>query len=513
MRFMSKAADLAAALRAIPSSGHMSSGQRLARVSIAFVVLALLCIPFADLAIYRVEPWQELGRMARGLLTINWYDWPSLRDALGQTVAFALLAVAVSCLSGLALAMCYEWRIVRLFCASIRAVHELFWGLIFMQLFGLSPLTGLLAIAIPYTGIFAKIFAEIFERQSPVPGKSLAPGTARVSRFAYTLLPQAWPELAGYTRYRFECALRSSAILGFIGLPTLGFYLETAFKQGQYSEAFALLLVFYLIIASIRYWLRPRLIPLYLLAAFFWLPESPPVGGSYIWQFFTRDIWPAPLLQGDVLGTFAWYWQQLYDVAGSAIVSTVLLSQLALVLTGALALLFYPFASRLLVGKYFRVPGQGLLLVMRSTPEMILAFVLLLIFGPSGLPAVIALALHNGGLIGYLLARRSEELSLRPDTATGANRYFFEATPRLYPQFLSLLLYRWEVILRESAILGILGVATLGFYIDSAFEDIRYDRAAFLIFITALLNIAVDAISRRVQRYCRLEQTRAGMTH
>ena len=448
--------------------------------------------------------------MAHGLMTPDWYSWSSLIIALGQTVAFALLAVVVSCLVGLALAMCYEWRGVRMFCASIRAVHELFWGLIFMQIFGLSPLTGLLAIAIPYTGIFAKIFAEIFERQSSQPGTSLAPGTDRVSRFSYTLLPQAWSELASYTRYRFECALRSSAILGFIGLPTLGFFLDTAFKQGQYSEAFGLLLVFYLLIASIRYWLRPRLIPLYLVAAVWLLPESPPVMGSYFWQFISRDIWPAPLLEGDWLGALAWYWQQLHEVAAPAVANTLLLSQLALVLTGVLTLAAFPFASQLLTGKYLRLPGQGLLLVMRSTPEMILAFILLLVFGPSGLPAVVALALHNGGLIGYLLARRSDELILRMDAATGCNRYLFEATPRLYPQFLSLLLYRWEVILRESAILGILGITTLGFYIDSAFEDIRYDRAAFLIFITALLNIAVDAISRRVQGYCRLVQPRVG---
>jgi phosphonate transport system permease protein len=51
--------------------------------------------------------------------------------------------------------------------------------------------------------------------------------------------------------------------------------------------------------------------------------------------------------------------------------------------------------------------------------------------------------------------------------------------------------YRWEVILRESAILGLLGAATLGFYIDSAFEEIRFDRAVLLIIVTALLNIGV----------------------
>jgi phosphonate transport system permease protein len=66
------------------------------------------------------------------------------------------------------------------------------------------------------------------------------------------------------------------------------------------------------------------------------------------------------------------------------------------------------------------------------------------------------------------------------------------------------LFYRWEVILRESAILGILGIHTLGFYVDSAFEELRFDRALFLILITALLNILVDIVSRRIRKQLRL---------
>ena len=62
-------------------------------------------------------------------------------------------------------------------CAVVRAVHELFWALIFLQLFGLSPLTGLLAIAIPYAGIFAKVYAEILEEADPAPLQAMPDGT------------------------------------------------------------------------------------------------------------------------------------------------------------------------------------------------------------------------------------------------------------------------------------------------------------------------------------------------
>ena len=59
-------------------------------------------------------------------------------------------------------------------------------------------------------------------------------------------------------------------------------------------------------------------------------------------------------------------------------------------------------------------------------------------------------------------------------------------------------MYRFEVILRETAILGMLGVATLGFYVDSSFAEIRYANALVILFFTALLNIVVDFTSRKL---------------
>ena len=65
---------------------------------------------------------------------------------------------------------------------------------------------------------------------------------------------------------------------------------------------------------------------------------------------------------------------------------------------------------------------------------------------------------------------------------------------------MAFLFYRWEVILRETAILGILGIATLGFYIDSAFETFRFDVALLLILVSAALNISVDQFARYLRQ-------------
>ncbi|WP_231613575.1 PhnE/PtxC family ABC transporter permease [Halomonas sp. BC04] len=170
-------------------------------------------------------------------------------------------------------------------------------------------------------------------------------------------------------------------------------------------------------------------------------------------------------------------------------------------------LISHHFTGRHFSGRVRGALGHGVLVVMRSTPEYLLAFILLQLWGPSMLPAVVALALHNGGIIGHLVGRRSNEISLRQDAPGGMNRYAYEVAPRVYGPFLALLFYRWEIIMRETAILGILGIATLGFYVDSAIQELRFDRAMVLILITALLNIGVDILARHLRARLHLSHT------
>ena len=126
-----------------------------------------MCLIFADIAISTGDPWREFGLLLTGIVTpISINRQP--RVAIAYTLAFALLGVAFANVM-VGLALIFHYRIVRVGCAFIRAIHELFWALIFLQMFGLSPLTGVLAITIPYAGIIAKV-AEILEK--PISGLS-----------------------------------------------------------------------------------------------------------------------------------------------------------------------------------------------------------------------------------------------------------------------------------------------------------------------------------------------------
>ena len=470
------------------------------RTSLLFVIVALVCLFFADIAITTANPWRDLGHFFMGLATPDFLSTEGLYTAILRTVAFAFTGVALGSVCGFLLSLAYRFRTVRLFCAFIRSIHELFWALIFLQFFGFHPLTGVLAIAIPYSGIFAKVYSEILDEADPEPRKLLPFGTGVISTFLYARVPDCWEQIRTYTAYRLECGMRSSAILGFVGLPTIGFYLEASFSQGLYSEAGALLILFYVLIATIPLWVRPKLLPFYIGAAPFFLGEGLPIVWGNVARFFTSDIVPAPIRNDEGFGSLmSWFGDLMMTEALPGVWNTLVLTQIALVLTGVLALLAFPLISTHFGGPVRRTGGHVFLVIARSTPEYILAYILLQLWGPSMLPAAVALALHNGGIIGHLIGRQSSSIRLRTDASSGVNRYAFELVPRIYRSFLAFLFYRWEIIMRETAILGILGIATLGFFVDSAIQELRFDRAMVLILVTALLNIGIDALSRYIR--------------
>lgn len=496
-------------------------GPRLGRVgtALAFVALALLLLPFADFRLGGHDPWAELRRMGAGLLSPDFSSVEALGRAAVLTVAFALCGVAAGASAGFVLAPFYRNPLVRNFCIAIRAIHELFWAILLMQVTGLSAATGVLAIAIPYAGIFAKVFAEYLDEADPRPAAAMPPRADPISVHFYARLPLALPEFRTYLLYRLECGLRSSAVLGFIGLPTLGFALDTFFRQGMYGAVAAVLIVYYLLIGTMRLWMRPLLAPLYLLAAVGVMAAmpSPPMAAGALGRFLTEDILPAPLRSGDAgdpetwarLGD--WLWSLLAGQALPGLAATMIVAQLALVAAGFVALLGFPLIVRPVSGRFGAALGHVFLVIARSTPEYMLAYIALQVFGPSMLPAVIALGLHNGAIIAHLLGRQSAHVheALRPDAPRGIVLYAYELLPRIYGSFMALCLYRWEIIVRESAILGLLGIPTLGFFVDRAIQEIRIDRAVVLLIVTMLATVAIDHVSRRTRAAIGIDPVKA----
>ncbi|SEQ54218.1 phosphonate transport system permease protein [Loktanella sp. DSM 29012] len=465
-----------------------------------FAAATVLALLLADLGSVRTDPWLTLAAIGRGLLSPDFSDPAGLAWATVLTVAFAFCGVALGAVSGLLLAPFYRLRPVRGLCISLRAVHELFWALLLFSVTGLSPLTGVLAIGIPYAGIFAKVFSEYLD---DAPGKVPVPQVLPVlTRLLWVRLPQVLPQMRTYTLYRMECGLRSSAVLGFIGLPTLGFRLETAFKQAQYGEAVAVLALFLALILPLRIWMVWRLVPLFLIAsvAALMTVDAPPMGSGALVRFLTGIV-PAPLRTGADWGP--WLDTVFVAQAWPGAIATLVLSQIALAGAALLAAAAFPVIVPGVVGRAGSYAGHAVLVVLRSIPDYMLAFVLLQILGPSMLPAALALGLHNGAIIAHLLGREAQGLPQRADAPRGLVLWAWDLLPRLSASFWALCLYRWEIILRDSAIMGLLGICTLGFYIQTNVQTLRMDRVLALLAVSVLLTLLIDTLSRRLRRAMR----------
>lgn len=495
--------------------------------TLMLLLVTLLCLPFLEIELAHTSPAHELKLMLYGLVTPDFLI-EGLASALMNTVVFAVQAVVYSVFIGFIIAQLYSLPGIRSAMVFLRSIHELFWALILIQFFGLSTLTGVLALAIPFSATFARVFAEI-QQETPKFSYHQIKGTY-FSRFIYTTLPLAWPRLLSYSRYRLECALRASVILGFIGLPTLGFQLEGYLKLGQYQIVAALIYTFIALVLTMRLWANKFVLPVIFLFSIIWL--SPSINNMLSpnanqiaqnsWQAgnisrFIEDVTPAPLKNSynqthdESLSSISLLMEWLRYLVETQVLPgigyTVLLGQFAFVLSAGLGLMLFPLLSKHIVKrKFYRGCGNLALTSLRCLPELLLAFIALIFLGPSLLPGILAIGIHNGVLIAHLVGTYSNELVLRKDASTPTNSYFFEILPRIYGQFLSFTAYRGETILRETAILGILGIPTLGFYIDSAFEEFRLDRALILILVSALLNIFVEAIATKCRSYIHMHK-------
>jgi phosphonate transport system permease protein len=295
----------------------------------------------------------------------------------------------------------------------LRGIPELVWALVFVRVFGLGPAAGVLALGLTYGGMLAKVYAEILESTDPAPARALrASGAGRIQALLYGLLPQAAKELTSYTVYRWECAIRASVVMGFVGAGGLGQLMDQAMKMLNGGEAASILLAFMLLVAAadlLSWWLRraldaapaARALPFgwrtgtFVLAACaalwaslrlldidfsaLFTADAAASMGDFVRGFFPPDLsqpWLLKVLQG------------IWETLAISIVGTLLAA----------------IAGLLLALPRWRAPWNVVLNVLRSVPELVWATITALAVGLGPFAGALALALHTTGVLGRLFA-------------------------------------------------------------------------------------------------------------
>ncbi|MFL6659200.1 MAG: PhnE/PtxC family ABC transporter permease [Massilia sp.] len=247
------------------------------RILIAFALLAIL---WPAIVLSEFKPWSLLdaqsltatGRFLRGFLKPD-VDLEFLQMVLRetwQTVAIATAGLSLALLGAIPATLIVTERLsisrlgtgrmrwpativrqsVRWLLVLLRSVPELVWALLFVRVVGLGPTAGVLAIALTYSGMLGKVYAEILESSSAhATDALLANGTPRLAALLYGALPESASELVSYTVYRWECAIRGSAVMGFVGAGGLGQRMDESTRMMNGGQVSTMLLVFVLLVA------------------------------------------------------------------------------------------------------------------------------------------------------------------------------------------------------------------------------------------------------------------------
>ncbi len=437
---------------------------------------------------------------------------------LGLLLAF-VLAVPLSYLATSAVReRASQNPVARAVMTVLRGIPELVWALVFVRVFGLGPAAGVLALGLTYGGMLGKVYAEILESEDGAAARALLrTGSPRALALLYGLLPLASKELVSYTVYRWECAIRASVVMGFVGAGGLGQLMDQAMKMLNGGEACSILLVFVVLVLladALSGWLRRSLdVPPAARTSAFGVRSvvvllAVAAGVVASWRLLDMDLGAlftadAASSMGDFVSGFfppdtsrAWLWQVLVGIWETLAISVV-------------GTLLAAVAGLLLALPKFRAPWNVLLNVLRSVPELVWATITALAVGLGPFAGALALALHTAGVLGRLYAEALENAPSQPAEAlrrTGSSRamaFLYGTLPGAAPQLVAYSLYRWEMNIRMAAILGFVGAGGLGQLLYFKLSLFHYAEASTVIIAMLALSIAVDQASAWLRRSMR----------
>lgn len=447
------------------------------------------------------------------------------------------------------------WLTVRGVFAVPRAVHEVIWGLFFVNILGLTPLTAILAIAIPFGAITAKVFSEVLDETPQRPMEALLhSGASPAKAMLYGLFPLAFPNLLSYTFYRLECSIRSSTILGLIGAGGLGYELLLSLQSLRYEQMWTLLYALFALNGAMDYWsglLRRRLgsvgrIELHMTHA----AQQPQhsqrqdtvvqISLLLVIALLILSLWYVQPNLGQLLASQTI--ERLAVVAANSFppdfadqgsdllrfsLQTLAMSILAMTFAGVTGILLsFPAARNFLAPGGILLPtdapwvwrllGGGtliltraLLLIARSIPPPIWALVFLFVLFPGLLPGALALGVYTMGILGRLMAEAAENLDERPlralkaQGAPGPHVFLYAALPSTLPDYIAYILYRWEVTIRETVVVGLVGAGGLGRLLTEQLSNFDYRSVTATLICYLALTVLVDLLSAAARRSLR----------
>jgi phosphonate transport system permease protein len=232
----------------------------------------------------------------------------------------------------------------------------------------------------------------------------------------------------------------------------------------------------------------------------------------WCWQVISEKttwffVWDAPNIAGDILSRATpprWsyidrLWWPLWDTINIATLGTLL----ALVIAVPIAFL----AARNTTPSAAVIRPLALLIIVssRSINSLIWALLLIAIIGPGIFAGMIAIAIRSVGFCAKLLYEAIEEIDrgqVEAVTATGANRWqvmAFGIVPQIMPAFAGIAVFRWDINIRESTVLGLVGAGGIGLQLQASLNTLAWPQVSLILIVIFAAVILSEWVSAKVR--------------
>ncbi|WP_081880698.1 phosphonate ABC transporter, permease protein PhnE [Prescottella defluvii] len=408
------------------------------------------------------------------------------------------------------------YAVARGFITFCRAMPDLLFAVLFVRALGIGVLPGILALAIHSIGMLGKLFADAIEQADDGPREAVrATGAGYFREMVNGVVPQVVPSWIGTFIYRIDINLRMSVVLGFVGAGGIGFALQDALRGLIYPRALGIVCIILVMIAVMeviaivvrRMLLTPghsnprrdrigritfsALIGAVTVAALWVLDVNP-------WSLIT---WVGPALE--VFGrmippNFDALGGDLFDAAAQTVAIGVVSTAIGAVLSIPVAVLA---ARNVTPHPTVFWLARSWILVVRAVPELILAVVFVAALGLGPIAGTCALAIGSVGFLAKLVSDAIEEIDPGPIEAVRAvgggwwKTLFAAVLPQAMPSMVGSTLYLFDVNIRTSTVLGIVGAGGIGFLLFESIRTLNFDVAGAIVVVIFVIVYAIERLS------------------
>jgi phosphonate transport system permease protein len=495
-------------------------------ISLCAVVATMVSawsIDFAPAAL--IDGLDEMGELLARMVPPRLDDPGRIGVLAVETLLMAILGTVLAAIASVPLAFLAArnttphpavYAVARAIITFCRAMPDLLFAVLFVRALGIGVLPGILALALHSIGMLGKLFADAIEQTDPGPREAVrSTGVGYLREMLNAVVPQVMPSWIGTFVYRIDINLRMSVVLGFVGAGGIGFALQDALRGLVYPRALGIVLVILAVIAAMellaigvrRILLMPsvtdprrdRLTRMFLsalligstVAALFVLDISPLSLITWVWpsiEVFTRMIPP----NFDALGT------DLFTAAAQTVAIGVVSTAIGVVLSIPVGILA---ARNVTPHTAVYWAARSWILVVRAVPELILAVVFVAALGLGPIAGTCALAIGSVGFLAKLVADAVEEIDPGPMEAVRSvgggwwKTLTSAVIPQAMPAMVGSSLYLFDVNVRTSTILGIVGAGGIGFLLFESIRTLNFDVAGAIVLVIFVIVYAIERLS------------------